>query len=443
MAAGVVKDSGASAGFDVYEEDDVSGRSLDSDLFWGRAREEQNLDYNIQRWSLDSSGSHKAPSIPVTDLQQVTEEMLAKRKLSGSGSKDGSGVRKNKCRVAKVTPAYRVAFGSQSSKPFRVLSNVKIAAPVGQSNEGDSGTGEPPVDTARYFQGTEELINFAMKSSDLSRGEKDINPYSQKSLSKTHPAAMVHLNSSYYPPAGTPQIRGLSFDDKTRLSMKSGTTQTPKMGEGSTRNSLEQPTQVYEGHVISDSNLIRRSTMKSSAEPGHSFSDSSLPENEVRGNVGVTKFPPRLQAFRFPQETFGLKVTEDGGVVRDEVTIGKLTKMLEEKGAQLQVPLPSGATLTVPLPVAKVFDHGLPDLSATGQDMVSTEEMIKQRLDNERQSQRNQAENMVNEATLAALQERPSLVLKQKKYADLLMSRPVHELRDVSEVQGMKFASTS
>lgn len=132
-----------------------------------------------------------------------------------------------------------------------------------------------------------------------------------------------------------------------------------------------------------------------------------------------------------------------GGVVRDDVTIGKLTKKLEEKGAQLQVPLPSGATLTVPLPVAKVFDHGLPDLSATGQDMVSAEEMIKQRLDNERQSQRNQAENMVNGATLAALQERPSLVLKQKKYADLLMSRPVHELRDVGEVQGMKFASTS
>lgn len=41
MAAGVVKDSGASAGFDVYEEDDVSGGSLDSDLFWderGRSR---------------------------------------------------------------------------------------------------------------------------------------------------------------------------------------------------------------------------------------------------------------------------------------------------------------------------------------------------------------------------------------------------------------------
>lgn len=248
----------------------------------------------------------------MTDLQQVTEEMLAKRKLSGSGSKDDPGVRKNKWRVAKVIPAYRVAFGSQSSKPFRVLSNVKIAAPVGLGNEGDSGTGESPEDTAKYFQGTEELMNFVMKSSDLSREEKDINLYSQKSLTKTHPAAVVHLNSSYYPSAGTPQIHGLSFDDKTRPSMKSGTTQTPKMGDGSTRNSLEQPIQDYEGHVISDSNLIRRSTMKSFAEPGHSFSDSSLPEDEARGNVGVTKFPPRFKAFRFPQETFGLKVTEYG-----------------------------------------------------------------------------------------------------------------------------------
>ena len=92
------------------------------------------------------------------------------------------------------------------------------------------------------------------------------------------------------------------------------------------------------------------------------------------------------------------------------------------------------------MPVARVFDHGLPDLSATGPDMISTEELIQQQLEKERLAQRNEAENMVNEATLAALQERPSLVLKQKKYADLLMSRPVHELRDVGEVQGMKFA---
>ena len=319
MAAGAAKNgqrqsdcsSGASASFVVLEEDDISGASLDSDLFWGRAREEQTLDYHIQRWSLDSRVSTKAPPIPVTDLQEVTEEMMSKKRLSGRVRKDDSETRENKGRVAKVIPAYRTALGTQ--KPFRVLSNVKIVAPNSRDNNELNHQENNLGYESKYFQGTEQLIEYAMESGSSALNEVDeTNNHNRKTGTKKQQSSNVYPNSSYYPSLATPKITGLSFSTNARNSLKSGATQTHRLSEGSLKNSPDQKIQDYEGHVISEPNLLRKSTLRSSTEAGLSFSDSSLPEDDTARAGTAAKFLHRQKCFKFPQETFGLKISENG-----------------------------------------------------------------------------------------------------------------------------------
>ena len=182
------------------------------------------------------------------------------------------------------------------------------------------------------------------------------------------------------------------------------------------------------------------STVEAAPERGRFKEHPSSPAYTASSD-GLIAVPSRsrfdTEVMRFPQSDFYTTVNEQSSV-RNKREAGVLAEKLDEKGAKLCVSLPSGATIRVPMAAVKMFDHGLPDASITGHGVTLAD--VKKRLVEAQEELRKTTYGMVDDATLGPLKERPSLVVKQKRYADLVQTRPLHQPGDVGEVRAMQFA---
>lgn len=139
---------------------------------------------------------------------------------------------------------------------------------------------------------------------------------------------------------------------------------------------------------------------------------------------------------QFPQKDFCAKFGEI--TAKNQADADKIINELFLRDASLRVSLPSGYSLCVPVAAAKMYDHGVPKVFEGDPEVTAND--IQNSTERQNNGRKPDAEEMLNEATLNALKERPSLVVKQKEYCDLLMSKPIHEARDIGDIQAMQFA---
>ncbi|OQV17678.1 putative Sperm-associated antigen 16 protein [Hypsibius exemplaris] len=194
-----------------------------------------------------------------------------------------------------------------------------------------------------------------------------------------------------------------------------------------------------EGWTVGSSPDLRNVIPGSVGKSFHaSASDPFIPGSTAAQSPPTKKPSLEAKVFKFPQDNFCTTITEES-FTRHTQEAETLTGKLTEKGARLRVALPSGSTLRVPLAAAKMFDHSLPDVAATGHGVTFAD--VKARLDKEQRELNRMGEHMVKGEVLERLKDRPSLVVKQQQYANLVQGRALHQPSDVGQVRALQFAS--